>query len=155
MPVQKSTATTAAPRKKGRYTTDSEIPHVVHPTVQEYNNVAVAQLKSTLDEFDKQVIKDSDQLRRYITNKLVLISNCGIQKDELKALELLGKISDIGLFAEKSEIKITHTTSAALEDTIKERIGRLLAQKQPEPEEVEDIEDIEYEEVEEGDDEDA
>lgn len=127
----------------------------MHPTVQEYNNVAVAQLKSTLDEFDKQVIKDSDQLRRYITNKLVLISNCGIQKDELKALELLGKISDIGLFAEKSEIKITHTTSAALEDTIKERIGRLLAQKQPEPEEVEDIEDIEYEEVEEGDDEDA
>lgn len=110
--------------------------------MQEYNSVAVTQLKQTLMEFDKQVIKDSEQLRRYITNKLVLISNCGVQKDELKALELLGKISDIGLFVEKSEVKITHTTSAALEETIKEKIGRLLAQKQQE-----DIQDAEYDEV--------
>lgn len=155
MPVQKSTAGTTVSPKKGRYTTDKDIPRIVSPTVQEYNNIAVAQLKSTLNEFDKQVIKDSDQLRRYITNKLVLISNCGIQKDELKALELLGKISDIGLFAEKSEIKITHTTSAALEDTIKEKIGKLLAQKQPEPEEIADAEYEEVEDEEESEDEDA
>jgi len=155
MPVQKSTASTAVPPKKGRYTTDKDIPRIVNPAVQEYNSIAVAQLKLTLNEFDKQVIKDSDQLRRYITNKLVLISNCGIQKDELKALELLGKISDIGLFAEKSEIKITHTTSAALEDTIKEKIGKLLAQKQPEPEEIADAEYEEVEDEEESEDEDA
>ena len=45
---------------------------------------------------------------------------------ELKALELLGKHSDIGLFTERSEITIHHTTSSALENSIKERVKRLL-----------------------------
>jgi hypothetical protein len=44
----------------------------------------------------------------------------------LKALELLGKHSDIGLFTERSEITVHHTTSTALESSIKERIKRLL-----------------------------
>ena len=42
------------------------------------------------------------------------------------ALELLGKHSDIGLFTERSEITINHTTSTALENSIKERVKRLL-----------------------------
>jgi len=39
---------------------------------------------------------------------------------------LLGKHSDIGLFTERSEITINHTTSEALENSIKDRIKRLL-----------------------------
>jgi hypothetical protein len=38
-------------------------------------------------------------------------------------LELLGKISDVGLFAEKSEVTITHQTT----DDIKERLRGKLA----------------------------
>ena len=34
--------------------------------------------------------------------------------------------SDIGLFTERSEITIHHTTSASLENSIKDRIKRLL-----------------------------
>ena len=37
-----------------------------------------------------------------------------------------GKHSDIGLFTERSEITIHHTTSASLENSIKDRIKRLL-----------------------------
>ena len=50
----------------------------------------------------------------------------GDPKIELKALELLGKHSDIGLFTERSEITVHHTTSASLENSIKERVKRLL-----------------------------
>jgi len=39
---------------------------------------------------------------------------------------LLGKHSDIGLFTERSEITVHHTTSKGLEDSIKERIKRLM-----------------------------
>ena len=66
------------------------------------------------------------QARNFITNKLVSLSNCGDPKTELKALELLGKHSDIGLFTERSEITINHTTSEALEKSIKDRVKRLL-----------------------------
>jgi hypothetical protein len=54
------------------------------------------------------------------------IADCGDIKHELRALELLGKHSDIGLFTERSEITINHKTSESLENAIKERIKRLL-----------------------------
>jgi hypothetical protein len=54
------------------------------------------------------------------------MADCGDPKLELKALELLGKHSDIGLFTERSEITVHHTSSKGLEDSIKERVKRLM-----------------------------
>jgi hypothetical protein len=79
-----------------------------------------------IKEFDFQAFADVMQARSFITNKLIKIADCGDPKVELKALELLGKHSDIGLFTERSEITIHHTTSQALENSIKERVKRLL-----------------------------
>jgi len=64
--------------------------------------------------------------RAAITNKLMEIANCGDPKYELKALELLGKHRDIGLFTERSEVTINYSNPAELEDAIKERVKRLL-----------------------------
>jgi len=69
---------------------------------------------------------DAFEARNFITNKLVMLADCGDPKIELKALELLGKHSDIGLFSERSEVTVHHTTSESLENSIKERIKRLL-----------------------------
>lgn len=79
-----------------------------------------------IKEFDFQAFSDALQARNFITNKLISLSNSGDPKIEIKALELLGKHSDIGLFTERSEITIHHTSSTALENSIKERIKRLL-----------------------------
>lgn len=79
-----------------------------------------------IKKFDFQAFADASQARNYITNKLLQISDCGDPKLELKALELLGKHSDIGIFTERSEITVTHKTSTDLENSIKERIKRLL-----------------------------
>jgi hypothetical protein len=79
-----------------------------------------------IKKFDFQAFADIQQARTYITNKLVTLSDCGDAKIEIKALELLGKHSDIGLFTERSEITVHHTTSKGLEDSIKERIKRLM-----------------------------
>ena len=54
------------------------------------------------------------------------IANCGDPKFELKALELLGKHSDIGLFTDRSEITINYKNPEDLENAIKERVKRLL-----------------------------
>jgi hypothetical protein len=88
-----------------------------------------AQAKSAqtlIKEFDFQAFADAHQARNFITNKLISLADCGDTKIEIKALELLGKHSDIGLFTERSEITVHHTTSQSLENSIKERIKRLL-----------------------------
>ena len=69
---------------------------------------------------------DIDEVRAALTNKLLELADCGEIKYELKAIELLGKHSDIGLFTERSEINITHTSAESLENAIKERVKRLL-----------------------------
>ena len=67
-----------------------------------------------------------DQIRAALTNKLLEIADCGETKFELKAIELLGKHSDIGLFTERSEININYSNPESLEAAIKERVKRLL-----------------------------
>ena len=47
-------------------------------------------------------------------------------KYELRALELLGKHSDIGLFTSRSEVTINYQNPDDLEKAIKERVKRLL-----------------------------
>ena len=85
-----------------------------------------AAASAVIKRFDFQAFSDAQQARNFVTNKLIQIADCGDTKLELKALELLGKHSDVGLFTERSEITVHHTTSNSLESSIKERIKRLL-----------------------------
>jgi hypothetical protein len=54
------------------------------------------------------------------------IADCGDPRYELKALELLGKHSDIGIFTERSEVTINYKSPEDLEAAIKERVKNLL-----------------------------
>ena len=69
---------------------------------------------------------DVDTVRAALTNKLLEIADCGEIKYELKAIELLGKHSDIGLFTERSEVTVNYNNPESLEKAIKERVKRLL-----------------------------
>ena len=69
---------------------------------------------------------DMVQVRMALTNKLLEIADCGDIKYELKAIELLGKHSDVGLFTERSEINVNYNSAEGLEAAIKERVKRLL-----------------------------
>ena len=81
---------------------------------------------SFLRNYGQMLAFDAAQARAAITHKLMEIADCGDIKYELKALELLGKHSDIGLFTERSEITINYNSPEALENAIKDRIKRLL-----------------------------
>jgi len=79
-----------------------------------------------IKQYANQVATDVNEVRSALTAKLLALANCGDPKFELKAIELLGKHSDIALFTERSEITINHKSSADLEAAIKERVKRLL-----------------------------
>jgi hypothetical protein len=65
-------------------------------------------------------------LRRFITNKLIEDAGLADPRHRLKALELLGKISDVGLFAEKTEITVKNLTNEDLELQIKSKLYKIL-----------------------------
>jgi len=92
--------------------------------LQEQNTAFAA--AAFLRSYGSQLALDAAQARAAITNKLMEIANCGDAKYELKALELLGKHSDIGLFTDRSEITINYKNPEDLESAIKERVKRLL-----------------------------
>ena len=84
---------------------------------------------SFVREYGHNLAHDITEVRAALTNKLLEIANCGDTKFELRALELLGKHSDISLFTERSEININYNSPDALEAAIKERVKRLLNAK--------------------------
>jgi hypothetical protein len=79
------------------------------------------------------VVKSATQVRHLVTNKLIEETENPDPRIRIRALELLGKVSDVGLFAEKSEVTITHQTSDDLKDKLREKLSRLVN-----PEEIED-----------------
>ena len=85
--------------------------------------VALA-LSGYINEYEKQIVADKVQVRTIVVNRLMEISQDEDNKVALKALELLGKASD--LFTDKAEITITHQTSDDLKAAIKERIAQLM-----------------------------
>lgn len=88
--------------------------------------VAATAARAFLQNYGRNLALDAAQVRAALTNKLLEIADCGEVKYELKAIELLGKHSDIGLFTERSEININYNNPESLEKAIKERVKRLL-----------------------------
>jgi hypothetical protein len=86
----------------------------------------VVYLQSLLAEYDKVVIKSSQQIRTYVTNKLIMESSNADPRIRLKSLEMLGKISDVGLFTDKTEITMRHRPTEELEQMLRERLTKVL-----------------------------
>ena len=91
-----------------------------------YEGSVALKLGALLNEYDKRVVLDATQARTYIMNRLLEISACGEAKTELRALELFGKMSDVGAFTEKSEVTITHRSSGDIKQVLQEKISKLL-----------------------------
>ena len=66
------------------------------------------------------------ELRQVTINKLLDLSMCGDPRIEIKATELLGKVSDVGLFTEKTEITVNYNSTADLDRMIKDKVRKML-----------------------------
>jgi len=83
-------------------------------------------IREMLGEYNNQFVADAAELRQVATNKLLDLASCGDPRVEIKATELLGKISDVGLFSDKSEITVTYNNTADLDAAIKDKIRKLM-----------------------------
>jgi hypothetical protein len=95
-------------------------------------------VKSILDEYSLRVVDNAMQIRLLVTNKLILDSDSPDDRTRLRALEMLGKITDVGLFTEKSEVTINHRSTEDLVNSIRSKIHKLMH-----PDNVTDVQAVE------------
>lgn len=99
--------------QEGREPTDTELKR---PAV-------VLHLEALLSEYDHEIIQDATQVRRYVTNRLIEESSPDKDpKYTLRALENLGKITEVGLFTERVEVTVKQQTTEELEDKLKKAL---------------------------------
>lgn len=98
-------------------------------------------VSSILSEFGNLVVADAVRIRNLVTNKLLLESENKDAKIRIRALELLGKISDVGLFSEKHEVTHTHKTSDELRESLRSKLSKFA------PSDAKDAIDAEFEAV--------
>ena len=108
--------------------TDPEATNTLNAATNKALNTpaTVQHLFTMLSDYDHQVVQEAVQLRRFVTNKLIEDAGHTDARHRLKALELLGKISDVGLFAEKTEITVKNLTQSDLESQIKDKLYKIL-----------------------------
>lgn len=98
-------------------------------TPQITTSASAKYLKAILNEYDQVVVQSAVQIRTYVTNKLIEETTNPDAKIRIRALELLGKVGDVGLFVERSEVTVKHKTTVELEASIKDRVAKLLELK--------------------------
>jgi len=105
-------------------------------TSQKANNVntsalmpaSLQNIRTYLDEYGRAVVNHAVEIRHAVTNRLIEESINPDPRIRIRALELLGKISDVGLFTDRTEITITHQTTDELRLKLRAKLQRLIAQ---------------------------
>lgn len=87
---------------------------------------AVQHLVGMLTAYDWEFVSQAKELRGYAVAKILEDCENPNPNIRLKALGLLGKVTEVGLFTEKIEIKKTEMTDSELEQRIKEKLNRFM-----------------------------
>lgn len=91
-----------------------------------------------LNDYGHKIVEEASQVRHMVVNKLIQETENPDARIRVKALELLGKVSDVGLFTEKQEITITHQTSDDLRARLRRKLEKMMVDVTP------DVEDADY-----------
>lgn len=94
----------------------------VLPAAKDITPGAIKHVNAILSEFDREVLDVHRRLRNYVTNKLVIDSANDDPRTRLKALEMLGKISGVGLFSERIDVNITQRTVKDIEAELRKTL---------------------------------
>jgi hypothetical protein len=86
----------------------------------------ILHLEAMVAVYDHRVIQHADQIRYLVTNKLLELSDHKDPRVQLKAVELMGKIADVGMFVEKQEITYKQQSSEDLQQKLREKLGLLI-----------------------------
>lgn len=107
-------------------------------TITKKTPAALLLTEKILKDYGHKVVEEAAQVRHMVVNKLIQETENPDARIRVKALELLGKVSDVGLFTEKQEITITHQTSDDLRARLRRKLEKMMVDVTP------DVEDADY-----------
>lgn len=88
---------------------------------------SVKRVVGMLSSYDWQFVEESQRIRGFIVTKLLEeAEDHPDAKVRLRALELLGKVTDVGLFSERVEIKKTDISDADLDAQIRAKLEKFV-----------------------------
>jgi len=90
---------------------------------KEISSATAVMLKAMLNEYDVEVVRNAAQVRNYVKMRLMMLTDSNKESTQLKALELLGKMSDVGAFTERMEINVTHRTTEELQAELASKLS--------------------------------
>ena len=99
---------------------------------------AVRHITGLLTAYDWEFVQMAKELRGYTVAKLFEETQSPNANIRLKALGLLGKVTEIGLFTDKIEIRKTDLTDEEIDRKLKEKLAKFMGVTDAEP--IEDIE---------------
>jgi hypothetical protein len=101
-------------------------PNQTHRALDQIKTPAAVQhLVGMLTAYDWQFINQAQEIRGYTVAQLIEETKNPSASIRLKALGLLGKVTEIGLFTDKIEVKKNELSDAELEARIKEKLGKM------------------------------
>jgi hypothetical protein len=99
---------------------------------------AVQHLVGMLTAYDWEFVQQAKELRGYTVAKLLEECENPNANIRLKALGLLGKVTEVGLFTDKIEVKKTDLTDEEIDKKLKDKLAKFMNVTDAEP--IEDIE---------------
>lgn len=96
--------------------------------ITEKNAGQLVHLEAILSEYDRDLLNVSSRLRSYVTNKLLMETVDPDPKVRIKALELLGKVTSVGLFSERIDINVTHRTVEQIDTELEQLFEKYLGE---------------------------
>lgn len=107
-------------------TTDSDPDFQQESLLRLKSPAAVEKLNAMLTTYEWEFVERAKEIRAYAVGKILEETSHHDARVRLRALELLGKVTEIGLFTDRVEIKNTNVSNTELESRIKEKLERLL-----------------------------
>ena len=112
---------TAAQRESARQFTGSPVaqrrPFDVETTIW---------LDDLLGKYNNAIVEDTIRLKTYVTTRLVEESDGEKAADRLRALESLGRLTQLGMFADKVEISVNNKSTDELKDELNKKLARYM-----------------------------
>lgn len=95
-----------------------------------FNSETTAWLNNLLNKYNNQVVEDAVKLRTYVKTRLIEESDPTVPdskaSDRLKALDSLGKLSDLGMFKETLEVNVNTKSTEELKADLVKRLSKYM-----------------------------
>ena len=87
---------------------------------------AAVRINEILKGYDNIIVENAIRLRNYVTNKLIEESTNKDPRIRMQALIQLGKITDVGLFTERTEVNITARSTVEITNALQEKLTSII-----------------------------